>query len=45
MNARVNHLLLATALLGTFFSGTATTIVSISMPTIASSLATDLLGV
>jgi MFS family permease len=45
MKARVNYLLLATALLGTFFSGTATRIVSISMPTIASSLATDLLGV
>jgi EmrB/QacA subfamily drug resistance transporter len=45
MNARINYLLLATALLGTFFSGTATRIVSISMPTIASSLATDLLGV
>jgi EmrB/QacA subfamily drug resistance transporter len=45
MDARVNYLLLATALLGTFFSGTATRIVSISMPTIASSLATDLLGV
>ena len=45
MNARVNYLLLTTALLGTFFSGTATRIVNISMPTIASSLATDLLGV
>jgi EmrB/QacA subfamily drug resistance transporter len=45
MKTRVNYLLLATALLGTFFSGTATRIVSISMPTIASSLATDLLGV
>jgi MFS family permease len=45
MKARVNYLLLAPALLGTFFSGTATRIVSISMPTIASNLATDLLGV
>ena len=45
MNASINYLLLTTALLGTFFSGTATRIVSISMPTIASSLATDLLGV
>ena len=45
MNAKINYLLLTTALLGTFFSGTATRIVSISMPTIATSLATDLLGV
>lgn len=45
MNPSINYLLLTTALLGTFFSGTATRIVSISMPTIASSLATDLLGV
>jgi EmrB/QacA subfamily drug resistance transporter len=45
MNAGINYLLLTTALLATFFSGTATRIVSISMPTIASSLATDLLGV
>lgn len=45
MDSRVNYLLLATALLGTFFSGTATRIVSISMPTVAQSLGTDLLGV
>ena len=45
MNPHVNYLLLATALLGTFFSGTAARIVSISMPTVASSLGTDLLGV
>lgn len=45
MNARINYLLLATALLGTFFSGTATRIVSISMPTVASSLGTDLIGI
>ena len=45
MDSRVNYLLLATALLGTFFSGTATRIVSISLPTVAQSLDTDLLGV
>lgn len=45
MNPGVNYLLLTTALLATFFSGTATRIVSISMPTIAASLATDLLGI
>ena len=44
MVSRVNYLLLATALLGTFFSGTATRIVAISMPTVAQSLGTDLLG-
>jgi MFS family permease len=45
MNAKINYLLLTTALLGTFFSGTATRIVSISMPTIATSPATHLLGI
>jgi EmrB/QacA subfamily drug resistance transporter len=45
VDSRINHLLLATALLGTFFSGTATRIVSISMPTVAESLSTDLLGI
>jgi EmrB/QacA subfamily drug resistance transporter len=45
VDSRVNYLLLATALLGTFFSGTATRIVSISLPTVAQSLDTDLLGV
>ncbi|MGB7949638.1 MAG: MFS transporter, partial [Candidatus Binatia bacterium] len=45
MNPQVNYLLLSTALLGTFFSGTATRIVSISMPTVAASLATDLVGI
>jgi MFS family permease len=45
VNPRVNYLLLSTALLGTFFSGTATRIVSISMPTVASSLGTDLIGI
>jgi EmrB/QacA subfamily drug resistance transporter len=45
VNPQVNHLLLSTALLGTFFSGTATRIVSISMPTVASSLGTDLIGI
>jgi len=43
--SRVNYLLLSTALLATFFSGTATRIVSISMPTVAQSLGTDLLGI
>jgi EmrB/QacA subfamily drug resistance transporter len=45
VNSRINYPLLATALLGTFFSGTATRIVSISMPTVAQSLGTDLLGI
>ncbi|MGH7826716.1 MAG: MFS transporter [Candidatus Binatia bacterium] len=45
MDSRVNYLLLSTALLGTFFSGTATRIVSISMPTIAANLGTDLIGI
>jgi len=45
VDSRVNYLLLATALLGTFFSGTATRIVAISIPTVAQSLGTDLLGV
>jgi EmrB/QacA subfamily drug resistance transporter len=45
VESRINYLLLATALLGTFFSGTATRIVGISMPTVAQSLGTDLLGV
>jgi EmrB/QacA subfamily drug resistance transporter len=45
VDSRINYLLLATALLGTFFSGTATRIVSISMPTVAQSLGTDLLGI
>jgi len=44
VESRINYLLLATALLGTFFSGTATRIVSISLPTVAQSLGTDLLG-
>jgi EmrB/QacA subfamily drug resistance transporter len=45
VNRQINYLLLSTALLGTFFSGTATRIVSISMPTVAASLATDLVGI
>jgi EmrB/QacA subfamily drug resistance transporter len=45
MDARINHLLLTTALLGTFFSGTATRIFHISMPTVAASLETDLIGI
>lgn len=45
MNARINYLLLGTALLGTFFSGTATRIFNIAMPTVADSLGTDLIGI
>jgi MFS family permease len=45
VGSRVNYLLLSTALLATFFSGTATRIVGISMPTVANSLSTDLLGI
>lgn len=45
MNERINYLLLATALLGTFFAGTANRIVLISMPTVAHSLGTDLVGI
>jgi len=45
VNRQINYLLLSTALLGTFFSGTATRIVSIFMPTVAASLATDLVGI
>ncbi len=45
MDSRINYLLLGTALLGTFFSGTATRIVAISMPTVAQSLGTNLLGI
>lgn len=45
MNTRINYLLLATALLGTFFSGTANRIVAISLPAVARSLGTDLMGV
>lgn len=45
MDARIDYLLLATALLGTFFSGTATRIFNISMPTVAGSLGTDLIGI
>jgi EmrB/QacA subfamily drug resistance transporter len=45
MDKRVNRLLLATALLGTFFAGTAGRIFNISMPTVANDLGTDLLGI
>ncbi|MDP6559872.1 MAG: MFS transporter [Candidatus Binatia bacterium] len=45
MDPRVNYLLLATAMLGTFFSGTATRIFNIAMPTMANSLGTDLIGI
>ncbi len=45
MNRRINRVLLATALLGTFFAGTAGRIFNISMPTVAHDLGTDLLGI
>src|SRR4051812_2808351 len=45
MNPQVNRVLLATALLGTFFAGTAGRIFNISMPTVANDLGTDLLGI
>jgi EmrB/QacA subfamily drug resistance transporter len=45
VSTHVNYLLLSTAFLGTIFSATATRIVSISMPTIAQSLGTDLIGI
>ncbi len=45
MDTRVNYLLLATAMLGTFFSATAARIFNISLPTVAGSLGTDLLGI
>ena len=45
MDKRINRLLLATAMLATFFSGTANRIFNISMPTLASSLGTDLIGI
>lgn len=40
-----NYLLLGTAMLGTFFAGTASRIFNISLPTVASSLGTDLIGI
>lgn len=40
-----NYLLLSTAMLGTFFAGTASRIFNISLPTVASSLGTDLIGI
>ena len=45
MHERINYLLLGTAMLGTFFSGTASRIFNISMPTVANSLGTDLIGI
>ena len=45
MNRRINRVLLGTALLGTFFAGTAGRIFNISMPTVANDLGTDLLGI
>jgi EmrB/QacA subfamily drug resistance transporter len=45
MTKPINRILLATALLGTFFAGTAGRIFNISMPTVAHDLGTDLLGI
>ncbi len=45
MDKRIDRLLLATAMLATFFAGTAARIFNISMPTLASSLGTDLIGI
>jgi EmrB/QacA subfamily drug resistance transporter len=45
MKPQINRLLLATALIGTFFVGTAGRIFNISMPTVARDLDTDLLGI
>ncbi|MBI4489771.1 MAG: MFS transporter [Deltaproteobacteria bacterium] len=45
MYRRINWLLLANAMLGSFLSGTASRIFNISMPTVASSLGTDLIGI
>jgi len=45
VETRVNYLLLAIAMLGTFFSATAARIFNISMPTVAATLGTDLLGI
>lgn len=42
---RIQRVVLATALLGTFFSGMAARIFNISMPTVAASLETDLVGI
>src|ERR1700675_1455691 len=45
MTKPINRILLSTALLGTFFAGTAGRIFNISMPTVANDLGTDLLGI
>ena len=45
MDQRINRLLLANAMLGSFLSGTASRIFIISLPTVANSLGTDLIGV
>jgi EmrB/QacA subfamily drug resistance transporter len=44
VNPRINHLLLANALLGTFLSGIGTRIYLVAMPTVAKSLDTDVVG-
>lgn len=45
MDQRINWLLLANAMLGSFLSGTASRIFIIALPTVAHSLGTDLIGV
>lgn len=45
MNSRTNYLLLCNTMLGNFMSGLASRIFSISLPTIANALDTDLAGV
>jgi MFS family permease len=45
VDRRINWLLLANAMLGSFLSGTASRIFNISLPTIAQSLGTDLVGI
>ena len=45
VDQRINRLLLANAMLGSFLSGTASRIFIISLPTVANSLGTDLIGV
>jgi EmrB/QacA subfamily drug resistance transporter len=45
MNSRVNWFLLANAALGSFLAGTASRIFAVSLPTIASSLETTIVGI
>ena len=45
MDARINWLLLANAALGNFLAGTASRIFSVSLPTVASSLETTIVGI